>query len=309
MIDTIDIGKRLDQYVADAGEITRSAAQKWIESGNVTVNGKQEGKNYRLRENDTVIIVEPEPIEAEAKAEDIPLSVVYADDDLLVVNKPKGMVVHPAPGNPSGTMVNALLHICKGQLSGIGGVIRPGIVHRIDKDTSGLLAVAKNDAAHLSLAEQISSHTFERKYIAMCRGNLKEDFFEVDAPIGRHPVDRKKMAIVKGGKEARTKVTVLQRFGDATLISCQLTTGRTHQIRVHLSSKGHPLLGDTVYGGEGTKAERQLREVLGGQCLHAQTIAFCHPRSRELMHFEAPLPDWFEQVLAFYRKEAERRNQ
>lgn len=308
MTEPNEVDMRLDQYVAERESITRSAAQKWIESGCVTVSGIARPKNYRLRLGDDVEILPPEPIEAEAKAEEIPLSVIYMDDDLVIVNKPKGMVVHPAAGNPSGTMVNALLHLCAGELSGIGGVIRPGIVHRIDKDTSGLLAVAKNDAAHLSLAEQISSHTFERKYLALCRGNLRQDEGEIDAPIGRHPVDRKKMAIVKDGKEAQTHFTVLERFGDATLIACQLRTGRTHQIRVHMASKGHPLLGDTVYGGEGTKDERMLREVLCGQCLHAATISFRHPKSGELMRFEAPLPDWFETVLAHYRSKTERNH-
>ncbi len=306
MIDREAVGIRLDQYVAEQSGITRSAAQKWIESGAVTVNLRQEGKNYRLRAEDDVAICPPEPIEAEAKAENIPLSVVYVDDDLAVINKPKGMVVHPAPGNPSGTLVNALLYHCKGQLSGIGGVIRPGIVHRIDKDTSGLLVVAKNDAAHLSLAEQIASHRFERYYYAVCRGNLKQDTGVIDAPIGRHPIDRKKMAVVANGKAAQTCFQVIERFGEATLIRCQLKTGRTHQIRVHMASKGHPLLGDTVYGGEGTKAEKRLGSVLCGQCLHAASIAFCHPKTGEEMRFEAPLPDWFETVLAHYRALAER---
>lgn len=306
MIEETSIGKRLDQYVAETGEITRSAAQKWIETGAVTVNGRREEKNYRLRAADCVIICPPKPVEAEAKAQDIPLSVVYMDEDLAVINKPKGMVVHPAPGNPDGTLVNALLSLCEGQLSGIGGVIRPGIVHRIDKDTSGLLVVAKNDAAHVSLAAQIASHQFERSYLAMCRGNLKQDEGWIDAPIGRHPVDRKKMAVVSNGKTAQTHFRVLSRFGEATLISCRLKTGRTHQIRVHMASKGHPLLGDTVYGGEGTKTEQRLRSVLGGQCLHAATIAFEHPRTGEPMRFEAPLPDWFETVLEQYRIQAER---
>jgi len=306
MIDPSDIGKRLDQYAAEQAEITRSAAVKWIESGAVLVNGQIRNKNYRLLAEDRVDILPPAPVEAEAKAEDIPLSVVYMDDDLLVVNKPKGMVVHPAAGNPSGTMVNALLHLCKGQLSGIGGVIRPGIVHRIDKDTSGLLVVAKNDAAHLSLAEQIASHSLERCYLAVCRGNLKQDEGLIDAPIGRHPVDRKKMAVVGGGKEAQTHYRVLERFGQATLIRCQLRTGRTHQIRVHMASLGHPLLGDTVYGGEGLRIEREMKRILCGQCLHAATIAFHHPTSGELMRFDSEMPDWMEQVLARLRSERER---
>lgn len=308
VIEANEIGIRLDRYVTDHSEVTRSTAQKWIESGAVTVNGKPESNNYRLRSGDAVSIIPPVPMETEARAENIPLSVVYDDDDLIVVDKPKGMVVHPAPGNYSGTLVNALLYRCGDQLSGIGGVIRPGIVHRIDKDTSGLLVVAKNDAAHLSLAAQIASHTFERRYLAICRGNLRSDEGEVDAPIGRHPVDRKKMAIVQDGKAAQTHFTVLERFGDATMIACRLKTGRTHQIRVHMASLGHPLLGDTVYGGEGTKAERMLRNTLNGQCLHAATIAFCHPRSGELMRFEAPMPAWFETVLAYYRTESSRGN-
>ncbi len=301
------IGTRLDVYVSETAAVTRSMAQKWIEDGNVTVSGKIQPKNYRLRAGDEVQITPPEPVPCEALPEDIPLPIVYEDDDLCVVNKPKGMVVHPAPGNESGTMVNALLYHCK-SLSGIGGVIRPGIVHRIDKDTSGLLVVAKNDESHVSLASQIASHSFERRYLAICRGNVKLDEGEVDAPIGRHPIDRKRMAIARDGKEAQTHYTVLERFGDATLIACRLRTGRTHQIRVHMASLSHPLLGDEVYGSSGSKREKLLCAGLSGQCLHAASISFLHPKSGEYLHFEAPLPDWFEEVLERYRLDAERRS-
>lgn len=301
--------ERIDKLLAGSMDtLSRSFLQKLLKDGNVSVNGKIVKANYRVKDGDRVEFFVPPAVEPDILPENIPLSVLYEDEDVLVVDKPKGMVVHPAPGNYSGTLVNALLYRCGDQLSGIGGVIRPGIVHRIDKDTSGLLVVAKNDAAHLSLAAQIASHTFERRYLAICRGNLRSDEGEVDAPIGRHPVDRKKMAIVQDGKAAQTHFTVLERFGDATMIACRLKTGRTHQIRVHMASLGHPLLGDTVYGGEGTKAERMLRNTLNGQCLHAATIAFCHPRSGELMRFEAPMPAWFETVLAYYRTESSRGN-
>ncbi len=302
------IGMRLDLYVSQTEQVTRSVAQKWIEDQCVTVSGKVQGKNYRLREGDVIEITKPEAVPCEALPEDIPLSILYEDEDLCVVNKPVGMVVHPAPGNPTGTMVNALLYHVS-SLSGIGGVIRPGIVHRIDKDTSGLLVVAKNDEAHLSLSAQIASHSFERRYFAICRGNLKQDAGRIDAPIGRHAIDRKRMAVVKDGKPAQTGYTVMERFGDATFIACQLKTGRTHQIRVHMASIGHPLIGDGVYGGEGSKKEKSMTGALAGQCLHAASISFVHPKSGEYMHFEAPLPDWFEAVLRKYRTEAERRTQ
>lgn len=297
MIDSKDVGSRLDIYVAEREEITRSASAKLIETGMVTVNGKTVPKNYRLRENDEVEITLPEPIPDNAVPEDIPLDIVYEDSDLLVVNKVKGMVVHPAAGNPSGTLVNALLYHCGNSLSGINGVIRPGIVHRIDKDTSGLLVVAKNDDSHLSLAEQISSHTFERQYRAISLGHLKELEGRIDKPIGRHPVDRKKMAIVKDGRNAATNYKVLEALDGADHLALQLETGRTHQIRVHLSSLGHPIMGDTVYGGGKTRFENLHSRLINGQCLHAKTISFKHPRSGELMKFDSPLPTYFAELL------------
>lgn len=297
MTDINDVGKRLDVYVAERGGITRSASAKLTERGAVKVNGVKMPKNYRLREGDTVDIDFPEPIPDRAEPENIPLDIVYEDDYLLIVNKPKGMVVHPAAGNPTGTLVNALLYHCGTSLSGINGVIRPGIVHRIDKDTSGLLAVAKTDAAHVSLAEQISSHSFGRRYEAVINGHLRDESGTVDAPIGRHPVDRKKMAIVKGGKPAVTHYSVVSRLEKADHIALQLETGRTHQIRVHMASLGHPLLGDTVYGGGKSRFEVTHASLLSGQCLHAKTISFVHPITEQFMKFDSALPEYFTECL------------
>lgn len=297
MTDITDVGKRLDVYVAERGGITRSASAKLTERGAVTVNGVKMPKNYRLREGDTVDIDFPEPVPDRAEPENIPLDIVYEDDYLLIVNKPKGMVVHPAAGNPTGTLVNALLYHCGTSLSGINGVIRPGIVHRIDKDTSGLLAVAKTDAAHVSLAEQISSHSFGRRYEAIINGHLRDESGTVDAPIGRHPVDRKKMAIVKGGKPAVTHYSVVSHLEKADHIALQLETGRTHQIRVHMASLGHPLLGDTVYGGGKSRFEVTHASLLSGQCLHAKTISFVHPITGQFMKFDSALPEYFTECL------------
>ena len=297
MTDINDVGKRLDVYVAERGGITRSASAKLTERGAVKVNGVKMPKNYRLREGDTVDIDFPEPVPDRADPENIPLDIVYEDDYLLIVNKPKGMVVHPAAGNPTGTLVNALLYQCGTSLSGINGVIRPGIVHRIDKDTSGLLAVAKTDAAHVSLAEQISSHSFGRRYEAIINGHLRDESGTVDAPIGRHPVDRKKMAIVKGGKPAVTHYSVVSRLEKADHIALQLETGRTHQIRVHMASLGHPLLGDTVYGGGKSRFEVTHASLLSGQCLHAKTISFVHPITGQFMKFDSALPEYFTECL------------
>lgn len=297
MTDINDVGKRLDVYVAERGGITRSASAKLMERGAVKVNGVKMPKNYRLREGDTVDIDFPEPVPDRAEPENIPLDIVYEDDYLLIVNKPKGMVVHPAAGNPTGTLVNALLYHCGTSLSGINGVIRPGIVHRIDKDTSGLLAVAKTDAAHVSLAEQISSHSFGRRYEAIINGHLRDESGTVDAPIGRHPVDRKKMAIVKGGKPAVTHYSVVSHLEKADHIALQLETGRTHQIRVHMASLGHPLLGDTVYGGGKSRFEVTHASLLSGQCLHAKTISFVHPITGQFMKFDSALPEYFTECL------------
>ena len=292
-------GVRLDKFLADSGlELSRSAAVGMIDNGNVTVNGKAQNKKYKLSDGDEVIIRIPDPVPYEAEAENIPLDIVYEDEDLLVVNKPKGMVVHPAAGNYDGTMVNALLYHCGDSLSGINGVLRPGIVHRIDKDTSGLLIVAKNDHAHKLLAEQIKAHSFTREYEAIVFGNLKNDEGTVDAPIGRHPVDLKKMCITpKNSKNAVTHYQVLERLKGYTYIRCILETGRTHQIRVHMASLGHPVSGDTVYGVKNEKVP------FTGQCLHARKIGFVHPSSGEYIEFTSPLPDYFEQFLSKLRRQ------
>lgn len=294
-----DVGKRLDQFVAEnVEELTRSAAVRLIECGDITVNGAPSNKKYPMGASDTVEILLPSPEPANAMPQDIPLDVIWEDDDLIVINKSVGMVVHPAPGNPDGTLVNALLFHCKGSLSGVGGVIRPGIVHRIDKDTSGLLVVAKNDETHLALSEQLKGHHIRRTYWAIAIGNMIEDSGTVDAPIGRHPTDRKRMAVIRNedyrSRNAVTHWQVLAR-GEAdgqrfTLLRCDLETGRTHQIRVHLSSIGHPLLGDPVYGGNHTKFEARHREWVQGQALHAKELRFTHPRTQAALTLSCPLP-------------------
>ena len=299
------IGERIDKFVVDKTSLSRSLAAKLLEGGSVTVKGKSVAKNYKLRAADTVEVIFPEPELDEALPEDIPLDVIYEDADIIVVNKPKGMIVHPATGIYTGTLVNALLYHCKDSLSGIGGVIRPGIVHRIDKDTSGLLAVAKNDEAHISLSEQLKTHTVSRVYHAIAVGNIKDDCGTVNKPIGRHPTDRKKMAIVtdpsRTAREAITHYNVIERFaiptGRFTYIKCKLETGRTHQIRVHMASIGHPLLGDGVYGGAGTKFESTNGKVISGQCLHAKELELIHPKTKEKMHFECELPEGFRKTL------------
>lgn len=300
VIEPENAGKRLDIFVAEWQNITRSAAQKLIGGEFVTLNGAIPAKNYKLRAGDELECELPEPIPADAQPQDIPIEIVYEDNDLLVVNKPRGMVVHPAPGNPDGTLVNALLFHIK-DLSGINGVIRPGIVHRIDKNTSGLLIVAKNDVAHLSLAEQIKAHSFEREYRAILVGSPKTDSGTVDAPIGRSPKDRKKMAIVANGRPARTHFTILEHFNGYSYAALKLETGRTHQIRVHMSSLGHPVFGDETYGGGHTKFEQRM--ALGGQCLHAKSIGFVHPTTGEFLRFESELPDYFQNIVDILRKE------
>lgn len=296
-----DIGLRIDAYIAENTELTRSAAAKLLESGEVTVNGKQVAKNYKMRLGDEVFIELPEPVSDKAEPEDIPLDIVYEDDDIVVVNKPCGMVVHPAAGNPSGTLVNALLYHCKGSLSGIGGVVRPGIVHRIDKDTSGLLVVAKNDEAHNFLSSLLKTHDVSRIYYAIVIGSFKEDSGTVDAPIGRHPTDRKKMAVLKAGqgtaRDAVTHYTVLARYKGFSLVKCELETGRTHQIRVHMAYKGHPLLGDSVYGGGKTAFEAANKNLISGQCLHAKELRLTHPKTGQLMRFECELPDEMKKII------------
>ena len=285
-------GERLDVFAAELAEVTRSRAGTLIREGRVAVDGvAQQKPGFRLRDGYRVSIEIPAPVPAQAQPEDIPLEIVYQDEDVAVVFKPSGMVVHPAAGNETGTLVNALLSRLD-NLSGIGGEIRPGIVHRIDKDTSGLLLVAKNDMAHVSLSEQIKAHTVHRAYKAILIGGFKSDEGDVDAPIGRHPVDRKRMAIVPDGREARTHWTVLERLRGATLVECRLTTGRTHQIRVHMASIGHPVLGDPVYG-----PRHSPYPVSGGQLLHAYRIGFVHPRTGREMIFEADPEPRFQNWL------------
>ena len=286
-------GVRLDKFLSttDIG-LSRSMAVTLIESENVTVNGKQSNKKQKLNAGDSVCVLVPDPVPYEAKAENIPLEIVYEDDDLLVVNKPKGMVVHPAAGNYDGTLVNALLWHCGDSLSGINGVLRPGIVHRIDKDTSGLLIVAKNDISHQKLAEQIKAHSFTREYEAVVYGSLKDDRGVVDAPIGRHPVDRKKMCVTqKNSKNAVTHYEVISRFKGYTHIKCILETGRTHQIRVHMAYIGHPVSGDPVYGVKNEKVS------FSGQCLHARKIGFIHPKTNEYMEISSDLPPYFKEFI------------
>ena len=283
-------GQRLDCYLSEALEVTRSAVQNWLEQGLVRVNGRPQEKNYRLREGDRIEAELPAPAPCQAVAEDIPLDIVYEDDDLLVVNKPKGMVVHPAAGNPSGTLVNALLAHCGDSLSGINGVLRPGIVHRIDTDTSGLLIVAKNDFAHQGLAEQIKAHSFDRIYEAVVCGHLREAAGRVDAPIGRHPVHRKRMAVTdRHSRQAVTHYETIREYPGYAHIRLRLETGRTHQIRVHMAYLGHPVAGDEVYG--------KPLPGLQGQCLHAREIGFRHPRSGAYLHFTSPLPAYFTAFL------------
>lgn len=291
-LEVTDSNKRIDAFIADNTDITRSRATNLLADGNVTVNGQVKGKSYKVKTGDQIVINVPDPVELDAKPQDIPLDIVYEDDDLLVVNKPKGMVVHPAAGNMEGTLVNALLFHCKGRLSGINGVMRPGIVHRIDKDTSGLLIVAKNDAAHTHLAEQIKEHSFTREYEAVVYGNIKADNGSIDAPIGRHPIKRKQMAVTaQNSKNAVTHYTVLKRFGDFTHVRLRLETGRTHQIRVHMSYIGHAVAGDEVYG------PKNVIKSLGGQCLHAKKIGFIHPSTNQYMEFDSELPQYFNSFL------------
>ncbi len=293
-------GIRIDKALSLVFEdFTRSHIQSVLSDGAVKVNGKTVGKSCKLSSGDEVVFTVPEPTILSAEPEDIPLDIVYEDSDLLVVNKPRGLVVHPAPGNENGTLVNALMYHCKGSLSGINGVIRPGIVHRIDKDTSGLLIVAKNDFSHEKLAMQIKDHSFKRQYRAVVHGNIKDDFGTVDAPIGRSTKDRKKMCVTdKSSRHAVTHYEVLDRFDGFTYIKVTLETGRTHQIRVHMSYIGHPVAGDPVYGPKNGVTK------LNGQCLHAGLIGFIHPRDGRYMEFESDLPDYFTAFLKSLKKTA-----
>ena len=289
--------QRLDAFLASSLDgLTRSQATRLIESGEVAVNGRAVSKSYKLAGGEDIVVTLPEPEPVEAVPQDIPLDVVYEDADVIVVNKPSGMVVHPAPGHPDGTLVNALLYHCAGTLSGIGGALRPGIVHRIDRDTSGLIIAAKNDAAHQYLSAQLADHTLARTYECIVVGALREDRGTVDAPIARHPTDRKRMAVVAGGREAVTHWEVIARYPGYTHVRCRLETGRTHQIRVHMAYIGHPILGDTVYGAK--------KEVPGltGQCLHAVGLRFLHPRTHEVMELSCPLPEEFTRMLQKIRK-------
>ena len=283
---------RLDVLLSRRVEgLTRSAVQRLLEEGKVSLQGRPLKKNHRLRAGEELELCLPDPVPTDARPQDIPLDIVYEDADVAVVNKPRGMVVHPAPGNPDGTLVNALLAHCGQSLSGVGGAIRPGIVHRIDKDTSGLLIIAKNDRAHLALSAQLKDHTLSRVYEAVAIGSLKEDRGTVDAPIGRSLRDRKRMAVVPDGRRAVTHYQVLARYPGYTHLRCQLETGRTHQIRVHMAYLGHPLAGDPVYGPKNDP------ERLGGQCLHARELTFVHPTTGQTVHLTCPLPDWFSGFL------------
>ena len=297
LVEEDEEGDRLDVYLSDQFvDMSRSYIQKIIKDKKVTVNGKVEKAKYLVKEEDKVVIEIPKPKILEVVPQDIPIEIIYEDDDIIIVNKPQGMVVHPAPGNYEGTLVNAILYHCKGNLSSINGVIRPGIVHRIDKDTSGILMIAKNNNAHNCLAEQLKDHSITREYEFICHGVFKEDNVTVDRPIGRNPKDRLKMAIVPNGKRAVTHFEVLERFNGYTHVRARLETGRTHQIRVHAMSINHPLVGDPVYGPKNSKIK------LNGQALHAKKLGFIHPTTKEYVEFDSELPDYFQKLLEKLRK-------
>ena len=299
-------GARLDAFLASQSGDSRSCIAKAISEGRVRIGGSTPEKKYAVKAGDVIEYDVAEPVEYTAVAEDIPLDIVYEDDDIIVINKPSGMVVHPAAGNTEGTLVNALLYHCKGSLSGIGGVMRPGIVHRIDKDTSGLLVCAKNDQAHRALSAELEHHGIVREYHALVNGGFSSPTGTVDQPIGRHPVDRKRMAVLKDpsahAKAAVTHYEVLEAFGKISYLKLVLETGRTHQIRVHMSYTGHPLLGDTVYGGGGSRFEKLHARLLSGQALHAKRLILTHPRSGERMCFECELPREFSELLSILRE-------
>lgn len=286
-----DIGKRIDSYLAENTEFSRAHIQKMIENEKVLVNGKKTKVSYKIQKDDDISVENEIPKEVSLEAQDIPIEVLYEDNDIIVVNKPKGMVVHPANGNPDGTLVNAVMAICKDSLSGIGGEIRPGIVHRLDKDTSGAIVVAKNDKAHINMSEQIKNHEVEKTYIALVKGFVKEEEATINMPIGRSTKDRKKMAVNKNGKNAVTHFKVLERFEKYTLLEVKIETGRTHQIRVHAASLNHPLLGDPLYGPKTNK----LKVV--GQTLHAKKLGFIHPSKNEYVEFNSELPEYFQKII------------
>ena len=283
--------KRIDAYISEMTEYSRTTVQRLIEENKIKVNGKKEKASYKVQKGDIIEIDEEPAREIELKAQDIPLQILYEDSDIIVINKPKGMVVHPANGNPDGTLVNAIMAICKDSLSGIGGEIRPGIVHRLDKNTSGAIIIAKNDKAHINLSEQLKNHEIKKKYIALVRGVVKENNATINIPIGRSKKDRKKMDVDKNGKEAITHFKVLKRFSDCTLLEINIETGRTHQIRVHLSHIGYPIIGDEVYSNGKNKWN------IVGQCLHAKSLDFKHPINGKSMHIEAPIPEYFEKII------------
>ena len=286
-----DEPKRIDAYISENTEYSRTAVQRLIEEEKITVNGKKEKASYKVQNGDKIEIEEEPAKEIELKAQDIPVEILYEDNDIIVVNKPKGMVVHPANGNPDGTLVNAIMSICKDSLSGIGGEIRPGIVHRLDKNTSGAIIIAKNDKAHINLSEQLKNHEIKKTYIALVRGIVKENNATINMPIGRSKKDRKKMDVDKNGKEAITHFKVLKRYKDCTLLEINIETGRTHQIRVHLSHIGYPIIGDEVYSNGKNKWN------IVGQCLHAKSLDFMHPITGKKMHIEAELPEYFQKIL------------
>ena len=292
IVSSEEKGKRLDSYIASiCNDITRTSAERMIKSGEILVNDKMQKVAYKINEGDVITIQKSEPKEIEIKAQDIPIEIIYEDNDIIIVNKPKGMVVHPANGNPDGTLVNAIMAKCKDSLSGIGGEIRPGIVHRIDKDTSGLLIIAKNDTAHVNMSEQIKNHEVKKTYVALVRGIIKENEATIDMPIGRSTSDRKKMTVNRNGKNAVTHIKVLKRYDKYTLVEVNIETGRTHQIRVHLSHIGYPIIGDYTYSNG--KNEFGVE----GQCLHAKCLEFKHPITGKEMKLEAPLPQYFQEIL------------
>ena len=283
--------KRTDAYISEITDYSRTAVQRLIDEEKITINGKIVKSSYKVQYGDRIEIEEEPAKEIELKAQDIPLEILYEDDDIIVVNKPKGMVVHPANGNPDGTLVNAIMSICKDSLSGIGGEIRPGIVHRLDKNTSGAIIIAKNDKAHINLSEQLKNHEIKKTYIALVRGVVKENNASINMPIGRSKKDRKKMDVDKNGKEAITHFKVMKRYKDSTLLEINIETGRTHQIRVHLSHIGYPIIGDDVY------SNGKNRWNIEGQCLHAKELEFKHPITGKKMHIEAELPEYFKKIL------------